>query len=195
MSTWRKGSPEEGLNRAETTPEASGHAPICRSSLQANDAMNPQPEPTASHSSEDTAHLNLSKLVASRDSVLPSVAGKSVTALVARATAEVARQGGVPRVQPKNSGGVPEGKMPGDVPSPEAIRRFRRLDRQVIQSTLEKVLRYTRKKLRSFVAPENPFRSGSSAAAMSPVEETQMFARRDASDRLDKATFSDGMSM
>ena len=106
--------------------------------------MNPQPEPSASHSSEDTVL---------RESCL------------------------------------------GDVARPEAIRPFRRLHRQVIQSTLEKVLRFTRKKLNSFVAPENPFRSSTSPAAIGPFEETQVFARREASDRLDKATFIDGMSM
>jgi Transposase domain (DUF772) len=187
--------------------------------------MNPQPKSSAIHSSEDTAHLNLSKLVATRDSVLPSEADTSVTAFVARTAAEVARPGGEPLVQPKNGGGVPPEKMLGvvsycyskgiyssedierkllqdplvresclgDVPRSEAIRRFRRLNRQVIQSTLEKVLHYTRKKLRSFVAPENPFRSGTSGAAIGPAEETQVFARREASERLDKATF--GMSM
>ena len=106
--------------------------------------MNPQPEPSASHSSEDTVL---------RESCL------------------------------------------GDVARPEALRPFRRLHRQVIQSTLEKVLRFTRQKLNSFVAPENPFRSSTSPAAIDPFEETQVFARHEASDRLDNATFVDGMSM
>ena len=105
--------------------------------------MNPQPEPSASHSSEDTVL---------RESCL------------------------------------------GDVARPEAIRPFRRLNRQVIKSTLEKVLRFTRKKLNSFVAPENPFRSSISPAAIGTIEETQVFARRHASDRLDKATFIYGTS-
>ncbi len=189
--------------------------------------MNPQPEPSASHSSEDTAHLNLSKLVAPRDSVEPSEADTSVTAFVVRTAADVARQGGEPLVQPKNGGGVPAEKMlgvvsycyskgiysseeierklmqdpavrascQGEVPRPEAIRRFRRLNREAIQATLEKALRYTRRKFKNLVAPENPFQPNAPARTPGPVEETQVFARREASDRLDKATFIDGMSM
>ena len=83
----------------------------------------------------------------------------------------------------------------GDVPRPEAIRRFRRLNRQAIQTTLEQALRYARKRIRSLLASENPFLPNTPPVATGPVEETQTVARREASDRIDKATFIDGMSM
>lgn len=189
--------------------------------------MNRQPEPTGPHFSEDTSHLNFSKLVAPGESVLPVEADTSVTAFVARTAAEVAQHGGKPVVQPRNGGSVPPEKMlgvvsycyskgiyssedierkllqdpavhascQGDVPRPEAIRRFRRLNREAIQTTLEKALRYTRKRIRNLVAPENPFLPNTPPLATGPVEETQTLARREASERLDKATFIDGMSM
>ena len=189
--------------------------------------MKPQPEPNGPQTSEDTSHLNLSKLMAPGDSTPPAEGDTSVTAFVARTAAEVAQHGGKPVVQPRNGGGVPPQTMlgvvsycyskgiyssedierkllqdpavrascQGDVPRPEAIRRFRRLNREAIQTTLEKALRYTRKRIRSLVAPENPFTPDTLPVATGPVEETQVFARREAMERLDKATFMDGMSM
>jgi len=85
-----------------------------------------------------------------------------------------------------------------DVPRPEDIRRFRRLNREAIQKTLEKVLQFARIKVAEAWSPSNPFRSKSPAPAMLAAgqqEETQNFARREASERIDKATFIDGMSM
>ena len=189
--------------------------------------MNPQPEPTGPQASEDTSHLNLSKLMAPCDPVLSDEGDTSVTAFVARTAAEVAQHGGKPVVQPRNGAGVPPQTMlgvvsycyskgiyssediersllqdpavrascQGDMPRPEAIRRFRRLNREAIQTTLEKALRYTQKRIRSLVAPENPFTPDTPPVATGPVEETQVFARREAMERLDKATFMDGMSM
>ena len=108
--------------------------------------MNPQPEPTGPHFSGDSSRLNLSKLVAPGESILPAEADTSVTAFVAH-------------------------------------------------TTLEKALRYARKRIRSLVSPENPFLPNTPPVAAGPVEETQTLARREASERLDKATFIDGMSM
>jgi hypothetical protein len=85
-----------------------------------------------------------------------------------------------------------------DVPRPEDIRRFRRLNREAIQKTLEKALRFARAKVAEAWAPSNPFRSKSPTPAplvAGQPEETQSFARREASERIDKATFIDGMSM
>lgn len=85
-----------------------------------------------------------------------------------------------------------------EVPRPEDIRRFRRLNREVIQKTLEKALRFARAKVAEAWSPSNPFRSTSPAPATlipGQREETQTFVRREASDRIDKATFIDGMSM
>jgi hypothetical protein len=86
-----------------------------------------------------------------------------------------------------------------NVPRPEDIRRFRRLNREAIQKTLEKVLRYTRAKVAEAWSPSNPFRSQAPISPTPPIaaqpEEPQAFARREASDRLDQATFIDGMSM
>ena len=85
-----------------------------------------------------------------------------------------------------------------EVPRPEDIRRFRRLNREAIQKTLEKALRFARAKVAEAWAPANPFRGASSAPATrvaGRTEETESFVRREASDRIDKATFIDGMSM
>lgn len=90
----------------------------------------------------------------------------------------------------------------GDVPRPEDIRRFRRLNREAIQKTVEKALAFARKKVVEAWSPTNPFRhSPSSRPVMEsmPVDarrdDTATFVRRDASERIDKATFIDGMSM
>lgn len=85
-----------------------------------------------------------------------------------------------------------------EVPRPEDIRRFRRLNREAIQKTLEKALRFASAKVAEAWSPSNPFRGESSAPAPLVVgrcEETQTLIRREASDRIDKATFIDGMSM
>jgi hypothetical protein len=85
-----------------------------------------------------------------------------------------------------------------DVPRPEDIRRFRRLNREAIQKTLEKALQFARIKVAEAWSPSNPFRSKSPAPTTlvaGQQEETQNFARREASERIDKATFIDGMSM
>ena len=86
------------------------------------------------------------------------------------------------------------------VPRPEDIRRFRRLNREAIQATLEKTFRFARKKVVEALKPSNPFRSASGeAVSATPVsgkpEETQAIVRREAAERLDKASFIDGMSM
>jgi hypothetical protein len=93
-----------------------------------------------------------------------------------------------------------------EVPRPEDIRRFRRLNRDAILKTLEKVLQFARTRVAEAWSPVNPFRSNApaSSAARAPEpakpvamskEDPQTFARREASDRLDRATFIDGMSM
>lgn len=85
-----------------------------------------------------------------------------------------------------------------EVPRPEDIRRFRRLNREAIQKTLEKALRFAREKVVEAWSPSNPFRGKSPTPltlAAGRKEETQSFARREASERIDKATFIDGMSM
>lgn len=93
------------------------------------------------------------------------------------------------------------------VPRPEDIRRFRRLNREAILKTLEKALHFVRTKASEVWAPTNPFRSGAAAPAVSSTpepaakgvamskEDPQAFARREAADRLERATFIDGMSM
>jgi hypothetical protein len=86
------------------------------------------------------------------------------------------------------------------VPRPEDIRRFRRLNREAIQKTLEKFFRHARYKLSEAWAPSNPFRpkpgqSPTSVTTPFRKEETKVYAKREASERIDKATFIDGMSM
>jgi len=85
-----------------------------------------------------------------------------------------------------------------EVPRPEDIRRFRRLNREAIQKTLEKALEFARAKVAEAWSPSNPFRGKSPAPSTQSAaqqEGTQGFARREASDLIDKATFIDGMSM
>jgi hypothetical protein len=86
-----------------------------------------------------------------------------------------------------------------EVPRPEDIRRFRKLNREAIQRTLEKVLQFARAKVAEAWSPSNPFRGQGIPPVTPPApgqeEEAQSCARREASDRLDKATFIDGMSM
>ncbi len=90
----------------------------------------------------------------------------------------------------------------GDLPRPEDIRRFRRLNREAIQQTVEKALAFARRKVVEAWSPTNPFRSSLSGALPAeslPVdarpEDPAAAAHRDASERIDKATFIDGMSM
>jgi hypothetical protein len=86
-----------------------------------------------------------------------------------------------------------------DVPRPEDIRRFRKLNREAIQKTLEKVLQFARTKVAEALSPSNPFRGEANRPTTplvaAPKDEANAIARREASDRLDKATFIDGMSM
>lgn len=90
----------------------------------------------------------------------------------------------------------------GDLPHPEDIRRFRRLNREAIQQTVEKALAFARRKVVEAWSPTNPFRSslpgvmpGESLPVDARPEDPAAAAHRDASERIDKATFIDGMSM
>jgi hypothetical protein len=86
----------------------------------------------------------------------------------------------------------------GVVPDPGTIRRFRRLNRQAIQTVLEQFYRRLRQRkppteaLPGATPPEpSPLPS---APEPQPGDNTAFFVRREATDRLDKATFIDGMS-
>jgi hypothetical protein len=91
------------------------------------------------------------------------------------------------------------------VPDPRAIRRFRKLNRAAIQEVLEKFYRRLRKQkpptevLPGAKPPEPapaspPLAAGTTPASSNPGESTAFFVKREASERLDKATFIDGMS-
>jgi len=86
----------------------------------------------------------------------------------------------------------------GVVPDPATIRRFRRLNREAIHSVLEQFYRRLRKiqptaeVLPGTTPPEAAPAAG--RAAKNPMEDTVVAVRREATDRLDKATFIDGMS-
>ena len=95
----------------------------------------------------------------------------------------------------------------GDVPDANAIRRFRRMNRQAIHATLEKYYRHERRRQKAAAAsammevmpgaqpPEqSPLQALKSFASPAPGEDTAIFVRREATDQLDKATFVDGMS-
>jgi hypothetical protein len=187
-------------------------------SEQAMSTPNPNPG-----QNPDTTVLHLNKLARGAASSEPA-ASESVTTFIAKAAVETVQQSDKPVVIPKNSGAVPPDSMLGvvsycyakgvygsaeierkmhqdtafrtsfgnELPRPEDIRRFRRLNREAIQATLEKAFRFTRKKIVETLSPSNPFRLPSGAARS---EETQAFAKREASERIDKASFIDGMSM
>ena len=95
----------------------------------------------------------------------------------------------------------------GEVPDANAIRRFRRINRQAIHATLEKYYRHERRRQKAAAAeamnqvmpgaqpPErSPLQAPKSFASPAPGEDTAIFVRREATDQLDKATFVDGMS-
>ena len=93
----------------------------------------------------------------------------------------------------------------GVVPDPQGIRRFRRLNRPAIQEVLEKFYRRRRKQM-----PPKPAVSGAqppdlpaaspgepghaALAGSNPGIDTALVAKREATERLDKATFTDCIS-
>ena len=97
--------------------------------------------------------------------------------------------------------------LSGEVPDANAIRRFRRMNRQAIHATLEKYYRHERRRQKAAAAvammevmpgalpPEqSSLQVPNSFASPAPGEDTAIFVRREATDQLDKATFVDGMS-
>jgi hypothetical protein len=76
----------------------------------------------------------------------------------------------------------------GNVPSANAIRRFRALNRGAIQQTLEKVFGtlWRKRKPTAEARPEGPVPRSD--------ENTVAFGRREAADRLEQAAFVDNMS-
>jgi hypothetical protein len=76
----------------------------------------------------------------------------------------------------------------GNVPSANAIRRFRALNRGAIQQTLEKVFRVLWKKRPSAAEPKRFDPVGQAG------ENTVSVGRREAAERLDQAAFIDNMS-
>lgn len=86
-----------------------------------------------------------------------------------------------------------------EVPRPDAIRRFRRLNREAIRALLEESFRFLRRKARQLMVRENLAQlavvSAQEAAVTNSLgEETAVFVRREAADILQKASFVDGMS-
>lgn len=85
------------------------------------------------------------------------------------------------------------------VPDTQAIRRFRKLNRQAIQEVLEKFyLRLRKQKPPTEVfpgaQPPAPSPASPGPASPNPGETTVFLVKREATDRLDKASFIDGMS-
>lgn len=86
----------------------------------------------------------------------------------------------------------------GEIPDANSIRRFRKVNRAAIQATLEKWYRKLRKqKIPTEVMPgalppeSTPVLS---RAGGDQTEHTTMYARREATERLNKAAFIDNMS-
>jgi len=88
--------------------------------------------------------------------------------------------------------------LDGVVPDPATIQRFRRLNRAAIQTALEKFYAHLRRQQKIVrgalpgVVPATP--AGDLPRASRPEENTAIFVKREASERLDKATFIDHMS-
>ena len=85
--------------------------------------------------------------------------------------------------------------LDGLVPDPATIRRFRRLNREAIQVVLEKFYGRLRQQQKGIceafpAADSDPALRGQPR----PDENTAVFVKREALERLDKATFIDGMS-
>jgi len=82
----------------------------------------------------------------------------------------------------------------GEVPTADAIRGFRRLNRQAIQRTLEKAFGFLRKKNAAQVQRPLPGQQNPSPSTGAAGESTISFVRHQAADRLQEAAFVDNMS-
>lgn len=85
-----------------------------------------------------------------------------------------------------------------EIPNAQAIRRFRRLNREAIQQTLEKWYRRLRKakpttNVMPGAQPPEPSPAPQSPTAAPASENTAIFVKREANERLDKAAFIDNM--
>jgi|GEM_PF-1944359 hypothetical protein len=85
-----------------------------------------------------------------------------------------------------------------EIPNAQAIRRFRRSNREAIQQTLEKWYRRLRKSKPTTAVmpgaqPPEPSPLPQAPAAAPASENTSIFVKREASERLDKAAFIDNM--
>jgi len=85
-----------------------------------------------------------------------------------------------------------------EIPNAQAIRRFRRVNREAIQQTLEKWYRRLRKakpttSVMPGAQPPEPTPKPPGPAVAPASENTSMFVKREASERLDKAAFIDNM--
>ncbi len=177
---------------------------------------NPNPEP-------ETTILHLHKLV--QGTPPPASPEDSVRSFIAQTAAETVGQGDSPVVVEPDTGARPPQSMLGvvsycytkgvygsedigrkmaenpavnaasygDIPRPREIQRFRQLNREVIRVSVEKAMRFARHKIVESISPSNPFRRDASPEV--PREDTEVFARREASERLDKAGYIDGLSM
>jgi hypothetical protein len=81
----------------------------------------------------------------------------------------------------------------GDVPDANAIRRFRRLNRDAIRSTLEKAFLFFRKK-RPAPEPLPGQPANPQPSEINAGESTINMARHDAQNKIDEAAFIDNMS-
>jgi len=79
----------------------------------------------------------------------------------------------------------------GDLPDRRTLRRFRRFNREAIQATLEKILRWRRKKEKASLLSAVGAAPG--PGANEPGESTIVFAKQEAVARMEKAVFVDSM--
>lgn len=82
----------------------------------------------------------------------------------------------------------------GNVPDAKAIRRFRLLNRGAIQSTLEKAFGFLRRKEKAELMKPLPGQPAAAPLAGPGGESTVLYARGQAHERVQQATFVDNMS-
>jgi transposase len=87
----------------------------------------------------------------------------------------------------------------GEIPNAHCIRRFRRLNREAIQTTLEKWYRKLRRQkspteVLAGAQPPEPSPLAPGPGPQQAPENTTTFAKREAAEQLNKAAFIDNMS-
>lgn len=82
----------------------------------------------------------------------------------------------------------------GEVPDANTIRRFRRLNRDAIQQTLEKAFGFMRRKEKADSSKRLEGQPPASPVPAAPGDSTMLFVKHEAEERVQQAAFIDNMS-